>query len=62
MQPIRELDQQHADILAHGKDKFAEILSLFGAFRLQFKPRQLGVTQMRIRPRRLTFQIKSILR
>ena len=42
MQPIRELDQQHADILAHREHKFAEILSLFGAFGLQFKPRQLG--------------------
>ena len=42
MQPIRELDQQHADILAHRQHKFAEILSLLGAFGLQFKPRQLG--------------------
>ena len=42
MQPIRELDEQHANILAHRQHKFAEILGLLGAFGLQFKPRQLG--------------------
>ena len=42
VQPVGELDQQDADVLAHRQHELAEILRLLGAVRLQFQPRQLG--------------------
>ena len=42
VQPVGQLDQQHADVPAHRQDQLAEILRLLGAVRLQFQPGQLG--------------------
>ena len=42
VQPVRELDDQHANVLAHRQDQLAEILRLLGAVRLQFQPGELG--------------------
>ena len=42
MQPVGQLDDQDADILAHRQHQLAEILRLLGAVRLQFQPGQLG--------------------
>ncbi len=42
MQPVGELDQQDADILAHGEDELAEIFGLFGAIGLEFEAGEFG--------------------
>ena len=42
VQPVGELDQQHADVAAHRQHELAEILRLLGAVGLQFEPGQLG--------------------
>ena len=42
VQPVRQLDQQHADIFRHREDQFAEIFRLLGLIGLQFDARQLG--------------------
>ena len=42
VQPVGELDQQHADVLGHREHELAEILRLLGLVRLQFDARQLG--------------------
>ena len=44
VQPVGELDQQHANVLGHGEEELAEILGLFGLIGLQLDPRQLGDT------------------
>ena len=42
VQPVGELDQQHADVLGHREHELAEILRLLGLVRLHFDARQLG--------------------
>ncbi len=42
VQPVGQLDQQHADIVRHCQQKLSEILSLLGPIRLQLDLRQLG--------------------
>ena len=44
VQAVRQLDQQHADVLGHRQHELAEILGLLGLIRLQLDPRQLGHT------------------
>ena len=42
MQPVGELNQQHADILGHCKHEFTEILGVLGLVRLQLQLTKLG--------------------
>ena len=42
VQPVSQLDQDHADILGHGQQQLAEILGLGGGLRAQLQLRQLG--------------------
>ncbi len=42
VQAVRELDQQHADVLGHRQHQLAEILGLLGLARLQLDARELG--------------------
>ena len=41
MQPVGELDEEHADILGHGEEELAEIFRLRGALRDKIKPLEL---------------------
>ena len=41
VQPVRELDEEHADVAAESKDELAEVLCLLGAVRLQFEAGEL---------------------
>ncbi len=42
VQAVGELDEQDADVTAERQHQFAEVLRLFGAIRLQLKPREFG--------------------
>ena len=42
VQPVGQLDQQHADVAGDGQHQLAEILRLLGAFGKNFQLRQLG--------------------
>ena len=42
VQPVGELDQQHANIFRHRQDQLAEIFRLLGLVGLQFDARQFG--------------------
>ena len=42
MQPIRKLDQQHADVVGNRQQQFAQVFGLLGLARDQFQPFQLG--------------------
>ena len=42
VQPVRELDQDHADVLGHRDDHLAVVLGLRLLARLELDPRQLG--------------------
>jgi hypothetical protein len=42
VQPVGELDQQHADVFRHRQHQLAEVFRLLRLVRLQFEARQLG--------------------
>ena len=42
VQPVGELDQEHADVLGHRQQQLAEVLGLGGMRRLQLEPVELG--------------------
>jgi hypothetical protein len=59
VQPVGQLDDQHADVLGHGEHELAEILRLLAAVRDEIELRQLGhaVDQARDLAAELAFDV-----